>query len=76
MFIGLAPKELTLTFGALVLGGAISLLGYFGKRWIEGTSAKSKLERQARVLDLATRLKSEGLTFDDLAKLEELTSPR
>lgn len=58
--------------GFTVLGIILSVSVYFLKRWIESKPEIEALDKQKKLLDINKQLNEQGLTVEDLRKLESI----
>ena len=58
--------------GLVALGAAISAVGYFLKRMIEGKSRADVLEKQKRLLEINREMTQQGLAPEDMMTLERV----
>ena len=56
--------------GWLVLGGLLSAVAYFAKRWIEGKPQNETLDKHKKLLDIHKQMHEQGLDVDGLRNLE------
>lgn len=63
----------------LVAGAGLAALGYFGRRFVEGTHRDQKLQRSLQMLEIMDKMKAHGLETAEPETLEEMIfnrSPR
>jgi hypothetical protein len=56
--------------GLVLLGAAVSVVAYFGKRWIEGSTHNETLDKHKKLLEIHKQMHVQGLDVDSLRKLE------
>ncbi len=54
----------------VLLGAVLAGVGYLTKRWLERKPTLEKLDVQIKLLSISKQMKEQGLTSDDLTKLQ------